>query len=232
MLYFRSFEARRRSLTLNSSTKIFALLGWLLLFATAIDPSTLSTSGAQSIGPDAAPGGFVESAVSTEVRPRVVPSLPDRGQFTFLAPYGTTGSRLTNETDCGGADCLWSVGYSYWRNINNHVGGATLLVFLTFDAARGGAGPTLFTYDKGTDQVIAMAPLFGPDDPLRWATGEGWYFSATQPTTLYITDGPRMYRRDVQAGTMALVFDATAQFGAGTRIWQAHSSNDDLVHSA
>ena len=52
----------------------------------------------------------------------------------FPAPYNTTGVRLTNATDCaGGADCLWYVGYSYWRNMNNHVGSADMYIFLGTD---------------------------------------------------------------------------------------------------
>src|SRR5262245_18881705 len=73
-----------------------------------------------------APGGFVESATSTTTRPRVMPTLPARGKFTFPAPYKTVGVRLTNATDCGGKDCVNYVGYSYWRNSNNHVGSNTM----------------------------------------------------------------------------------------------------------
>ena len=56
-----------------------------------------------------AAGGFVEKAYSTATRPIWTPSqiqsfLPSRGGFTFPAPYGTEGVRLTNATDCGGTD--------------------------------------------------------------------------------------------------------------------------------
>src|SRR5215510_462819 len=141
-----------------------------------------------------APGGFVEKATSTAVRAPLTPSqissmLPTRGQFTFPSPYGTQGARLTNSTDCGGADCIWYVGYSYWRNMNNHVGSNAILIFLGTDRNRGGAGPTLFSYDKTTGAVTKVGPLFDPSSPYSWDTGEGWYFSATQPNTLYIDDG-------------------------------------------
>ena len=51
-----------------------------------------------------APGGFVEKADSTAIRPRWTASdiqafLPQRGKFTFPAPYGTEAIRLTNSTD-------------------------------------------------------------------------------------------------------------------------------------
>ena len=60
--------------------------------------------------------------------------MPARGVFTFPAPYLTQGIRLTNASDCvGGGDCVNPVGYSYWRNINNHVGSNTMLIVLGMD---------------------------------------------------------------------------------------------------
>src|SRR5687768_15172790 len=81
------------------------------------------------------PGGFVEKGVTATVRSRLAPSqirafLPARGAFTFPAPYNTQGIRITNASDCNGGDCLYDVGYSYWRNINNHVGSNTMYIFL------------------------------------------------------------------------------------------------------
>ena len=88
--------------------------------------------------------------------------------------------------DCaGGADCLWYVGYSYWRNINNHVGSTDMYIFIGTDTNRGGAGPTLLRYDKNTDAVQNLGPLFDENSPYHWSTGEGWYFSGSQPTKLY-----------------------------------------------
>ena len=59
--------------------------------------------------------GIVDSATSAGLRPPVSSGqaqtfLPTRGQFTFPAPYNTTGFRLTNGGDCGGADCVMAVG--------------------------------------------------------------------------------------------------------------------------
>ena len=182
-------------------------------------------------------GGFLEQAGSA-IRSRWTASqlqafLPsDRGKFIFPAPYNTEGVRLTNFSDCGGTDCLWYVGYSYWRNSNNHVGSNQMLVFLSFNKSLGGAGPTLFSYDKTTDQVTKVGPLFDASSPYTWYTGEGWYFSATLPTTLYMYDGPRMLRYDVVSKQFTTVFDITATWGTDYRIWQMHSSNDDSVHSA
>jgi hypothetical protein len=184
-----------------------------------------------------APGGFLETTISTEVRPllsstQINAFLPQRGTFTFPAPYNTRGIRLTNAGDCGGsADCVAYAGYSYWRNINNHVGSDTLLAFVGLRASKGGTGPTLFGYDKVTGETANLGPLFASNSGFYFASGEGWYFSATRPTTLYMNDSSRMLRYDVIARTFETVFDA-ASLAAGVKIWQMHSSNDDRVHSA
>ncbi len=199
-----------------------------LLMAAAVALALAGQAAAQTT----APGGFTELATSVAVRARVAPSLPQRGPFTFPAPYNTVGARLTNASDCGGNDCVNYVGYSYWRNSNNHVGSDTMLIVITADRARGGAGPTLFSYDKRTDQVAVVGPLFDQASPLSWATGEGWYWSATLPTKLYVNQGPRLSRYDVLSRQLETVFDVAAQFGPDRYIWQIHSSSDDRVHSA
>ncbi|HEV2852254.1 MAG TPA: hypothetical protein VHC97_05560 [Thermoanaerobaculia bacterium] len=184
-----------------------------------------------------APGGFLEKATSTAVRPRLTPAqiqsfLPARGAFTFPAPYNTRGIRLTNASDCGGTDCVNYVGYSYWRNINNHAGGSDLYVFLGLSGA-GGTGPTLFRVNKATGAVTNLGPLFDPASPFYYASAEGWYWSASQPSKIYVTDnfGPRLYRYDAFTHQFTQVFDVSAQFGSDKYIWQAHSSDDDRVHS-
>lgn len=184
-----------------------------------------------------APGGFVEQATSTSSRPLISASaarafLPARGPFTFPAPYNTTGVRLTTGADCGGGDCVNSVGYSYWNNINNHAGSDTLLVFLGLERSSGGAGPSLFSVNKRTGQTRNLGPLFPSNSRFSWASGEGWYFSGTRPHALYMNDGPRLLRYDVQARSFETVFDVTSRFGANRYIWQVHSSHDDRVHSA
>jgi hypothetical protein len=182
-----------------------------------------------------APGGFLEPSSSTAVRPRLTTSqiaslVPAHGPFTFGAPYHTQASRITNGTDCGGADCLFPVGYSYWRNMNAHAGRGTILIFLGLSADRGGSGPTLFEYDKTTGAVTNRGALFDTGSYLRYASAEGWYFSGSHPTALYLLDGPRLARYDVETRAMTTVFDVTAQY-PGAYVWQAHSSDDDRVHS-
>ncbi len=179
-----------------------------------------------------APGGILEPAQTTVVRTTAasVP-LPARGVFTFPAPYSTRGVRLTNGTDCGGADCVTSVGYAYWRNMNNHVGSSQILIVLTLSRNKGGAGPTLFSYNKTTGETRNLGPLFAASSALSWATGEGWYFSATMPSALYLNSGSQMLRYDVATRALTKVVDVADFLGTNRSIWQMHSSNDDAVHS-
>ncbi len=184
-----------------------------------------------------ASGGFVEKSGSA-VRPRLSASdiksfVPNgRGPFRFPAPYNTEGIKLTAPTDCApDADCLAYVGYSYWRNINNHVNDGRMLVLLSFDKRQGGKGPTLLSVDKATDAVTNLGPLFDDSSAFSWANAEGWYFSGSHPTKLYVNDGPRMLRYDVIGKQFETVFDAS-RYGTDRYIWQMHSSNDDQFHSA
>src|SRR5687768_1946068 len=109
-----------------------------------------------------APGGILEQPLTAQSRARPTASqiqsfLPSRGAFNFPAPYNTRGVRLTNASDCSGSDCVFSVGYSYWRNINNHVGSDTLYAFI---GLKGGRGPTLYSYNKVTEETRNLGPLF------------------------------------------------------------------------
>jgi hypothetical protein len=182
-----------------------------------------------------APGGFLETSNTAQVRPRLsslqVGALPARGTFTFPAPYLTQGARLTNASDCGGGDCVLPVGYSYWRNTNNHVGSNTMLIFLGLTTQRGGPGPTLFAYDKTTGAVTNRGPMFDASSRFHDATAEGWYFSGTKPNALYMLDGSKLLRYDVEAKTFQTVFDVAPTYGADRYVWQPHSSDDDRVHS-
>jgi len=183
------------------------------------------------------PGGFIEQPATATARPLLTQSvildlLPQRGKFTFPAPYHTEAVRLTNGDDCNGLDCVNFIGYSYWNNINNHVGQDSMLIFLGLDRNLGGVGPSLLQYNKLTDAVDNLGPLFPASSPLSWASGEGWYFSASMPTALYIPDQSRLQRFDVITETFTTVFDVTASLGSGHYLWQAHSSADDRVHSA
>ena len=196
-------------------------------------------------------GGFLEKAGSPTYRARFtaaqmasfLPAGGVKGRFTFPAPYGTEAVRLTDATDCAdGQDCVWYVGYSYWRTMNNHVGSDTMLILLGFDRERGGAGPSLLAYDKRTDQVQNLGPLFSAQSVWSFAAAEGWYFSALVPTRLYaFLPGSAVLRRfdvaarqfepapalDLNLCPRPAVCPADAAF-----IYQPHSSDDDAVHSA
>ena len=225
--------------------------GALVTFALAITTCGLAASRTVSTAPGAAAiGGFIEKAGSSALRPRFtraqidafLPANGARGAFTFPAPYNTHGVRLTKASDCAGQDCVWYAGYSYWRNINNHVGSPWMLIFLGMDRNHGGAGPSLLAYNKLTDSLYNVGPLFDASSPYSWSTGEGWYFSARSPTKLYVyfVGGARLRRYDVIARTFdpvpALdltqcprpsVCPTTAAY-----IFQPHSSDDDAVHAA
>ena len=196
-------------------------------------------------------GGFVEKAGSPALRARFTPAqiagfLPAggaRGAFTFPPPYNTKAVRLTNATDCAdGQDCLWYIGYSYWRNINNHAGSNEMLILLGMDRNLGGAGPSVIAYNKLTDQVQNRGPLFDASSPYSYATGEGWYFSAAKSTNLYVylVGTSRLWRYDVvtRRAESKPALDLTQCKrpsvcpAASAYIFQPHSSDDDQVHSA
>jgi hypothetical protein len=195
-------------------------------------------------------GGFIETAGSPALRPRFTPQqiaafLPPggaRGVFTFPAPYNTTGIRLTSDDDCaGGQDCVWYAGYSYWRNINNHTGSADMYIFVGTDRNRGGVGPILLRYNKVTDDVQSLGALFDQTNPYSFSTGEGWYFSGTQPTKLYtfLVGQTQLRRLNVATRQFETVpaldlRDCPRRVcppGAAS-ITQPHSSDDDVVHVA
>ena len=196
-------------------------------------------------------GGFLEKAGSQTYRARLtatqisalLPPNGARGKFTFPAPYNTQGIRLTNASDCASAqDCVWYVGYSYWRNMNDDVGSDTIYILLGFDRNRGGVGPSVIAYNKTTDQVQNLGALFAPDSQYSYFTAEGWYFSATMPSRIYafLPGGTTLRRYDIfthqfeSAPAMDLsqcarptICPTNAAF-----IYQPHSSDDDTAHSA
>ena len=162
----------------------------------------------------------------------------------FLSRLRTHGCDPADERDdCeAGQDCIWPVGYSYWRNTNAHAGSPVMLIFLEWIATAAARGRHCSAYNKTSDDVQNVGPLFADDSPFRYATGEGWYFSRTLPTILYtyLVGGSQLLRYDV----LARQFDPVPALDlqrclkrnvcpAGAAfIFQPHSSDDDLVHSA
>jgi hypothetical protein len=195
-------------------------------------------------------GGFLEKAGSPATRARFtraqidgfLPAAGARGKFKVPPPYNTDAVRLTNAADCNGDDCVWYTGYSYWRNINNHVASADMYIFLGTNPNRGGSGPILVRYNKVTDAVANVGPLFTSDSAYYQATGEGWYFSGQQPTKLYthLVGSTQLRRFDILTRT----FDSEAALDLArcprpnvcpadaASITQPHSSDDDRTHSA
>jgi hypothetical protein len=89
--------------------------------------------------------------------------------------------------------------------------------------------------------VDDLGPLFPENSGYRYSTGEGWYFSATQPTKLYtlVVGSTTLRRYDILSREFdppAIDLTACVQLGACPAtagfITQAHSSDDDFVHSA
>ncbi|HSA65569.1 MAG TPA: hypothetical protein VLE25_12850, partial [Nitrospira sp.] len=116
------------------------------------------------------PGGFLErddaAPRSRWTNSQVQSIIPaERTKFTYPAPYNTEAFRLTIPNDCGNRDCVQYVGYSYWRNINNHVNSHQMLIFVTLKNWLGGQGPTLFSFDKSTEQITKVGPLFSSGSP-------------------------------------------------------------------
>lgn len=202
-----------------------------LMSAAALSLAALAAHAASS----AAPGGFTEKDEATVSRTvmsasQIAGFLPSRGSFTFPAPYGTQGVRITNASDCGGQDCL-DMTYSYWSNMSNSAGSDVMYILIGLDKQRGGEGPTLFKFTKSTGALAKVGPLFASSNPLSKQSTEGWYFSHGMTTKIYLHDKSKLERYDVLSHTMSTVFDSTTKY-PGTIITQTNSSNDDDVHSA
>lgn len=199
-----------------------ALPGFFMLIA-ALPPAHAAT----------APGGFMESDETSLVRPplsatQISAFMPNRGEFTFPAPYKTQAWRLTNASDCGGYDCVDYIGYAYWRNMSNSSGSNTLYIFVGLNKSRGGSGPTLFKLDKNTGRLTKIGPLFPVTSPYSEFTGEGWYFSYSRPSELYLLSSglSALMRYDVLNHRLTQVFSITSEY-PGDTLAQCNSSNDD-----
>lgn len=220
----------------------------VLLLIMGLLTGTLSTAFA-----DTFPGGFIEPQGQFQrtkyTAAQIAAFIPaGRAAFTLPAPYSTRVIRFTQPNDCSGnQDCLYYVGYSYWANINNHVNDAELKVFLNFSPTFGGDGPNLFTYNKNTEAITKVGPMFSVGSIWR-ATGDGsvqWYWSGTLSNRIYMLDFAAARRKLLRlmtdtipvAAPQETIFDLAGNFSGCTvsdcpfALWQAHSSADDTVHS-
>lgn len=178
--------------------------------------------------------GFIETPDTAQARgpmANVSAFMVERGPFTFPAPYNTTGFRLTNASDCGGQNCVADVGYAYWRAINAHEGEPELKVLVGLRRTRGGPGPSIVTIDKATESVSAPVPLFDPSDGRSWQETETWYWSGSDPDLLYYPYERGLYRVDARTGEGSTVINVQDKLSGDFKLWQAHTSDDDKVHS-
>jgi hypothetical protein len=170
--------------------------------------------------PPAGGGGVLTSSVDPTVRPRLSAAqmagfLPHKaGPFTFPAPYGTRGIRLTSERD----GMILPVGYSDRPNVNQHAHRDDLLVFL--GTVQG--WPILLSVNKASGKV----EHHGRIGNLR-GTGELWYFSSTDPQGLYYYNDAGFWLTDVITGRSTLIFSVDPQ----QMLWQMSSSDDDQTHA-
>src|SRR5258706_8392899 len=165
---------------------------WTILGATGLVlASLITTDMAQGAAPSPA---WVEHSDSDGVRMRIQKSTDivkpkgfvgiNRGPFIFPKPYNTQGVRITDASDCTGAgipaDCISYVGYSYWRNSNNHPADTAhpnrMLIFLGVNGKA-----TLFEFDKSSRQVTKQGMILNNSSDIGKETfqdGNVWYFSA------------------------------------------------------
>ena len=198
------------------------------------DAQTTALGGLHGFGDQRRPQSAVLGWRDSDVPPR-------SGTFRFPSPDFTQGVRVTNASDCGGTDCVRPVGYSNRSNSNNHVGSDTMLIFLGLERRQGG-GRTGRSSATTSARVKCSndGPLFpSRRQPLQLGrTGEGWDFSAKQPTMLYVNlpATSTLQRYDVVSHALTTVFDVASRpdplLATNRYIWQFHSSDDDRVHSA
>ncbi len=178
-------------------------------------------------------GGFIE-AQGTQPRPKwtraqILAAVPaTRGPFVFPAPYNTQAYRLTDGSECGATtDCVWYVGYSYWRNMNYHVNDSVIKIFLGNNS---GTGPQLYTIHKTSNAVARVGPIFPVGSVWRNWNGEGWYWNHQNQDWLYISDRLFVYRYNVVNGTQQLMINAKTMWGANREVFQMHSAFNDNEH--
>ena len=202
------------------------------------------------IGSSTAAGAFVEKAGSQAFRARFTPSqiasfLPAggaTGRFTFPAPYNTEGSA----DQCHGL-CRWAgLPLARWlfvlaQHQQSHR--------RRHDVHRARLRPQPRRRRSEPHRVRQScrpgaeprAPV-SREQPYSYSTTEGWYFSATAPSRLYVflPGGTTLRHYDV----ITRQFDATPALdlaacprpsvcpGDAAFIFQPHSSDEDRVHSA
>lgn len=109
--------------------------------------------------------------------------------------------------------------YAYWPNA--YVRGDTVFVF----AGHADGRPRFFKIDLASGAVDPLGAIMG-----YGGTSEGWYWN--REGRIYVCDGPRLRRvNPFDPNEDDVVMDIGAMF-QGCRLWQAHSSDDGVTHSA
>jgi hypothetical protein len=202
-----------------------------------------------------APGGFVETTGTAFTRNKLTTTdingfMPlTRSCFTFTAPYGTRGCRLTIASDCpGSTDCVNYHGYSYWMKINAPSASPDRYIVVGLSQLNGGPGMTLLKFTPATEQITKMGNLFPAVGfaTEQGSTGESWYFSYALPTKLYYPLNQQLKRYDIltqTAETVVDIMDRTALLPDGTTtslgctpgncprvLFAWHSNYNDTIH--
>lgn len=137
-------------------------------------------------------------------QPPASPPLPTQGPI-----------KITDERDGE----LLNRSYSYWPTCFQEPDGSVLMFVGHADGQ-----PRFFNVNLESRTVLrlgALLPYVG--------TGEGWYFD--RDGFMYLCDGPLLRRVHPLTGSDVVVLDISASL-PGSRLWQAHSSDDGTTHSA
>lgn len=131
-------------------------------------------------------------------------------------PIGT-GQRLIRITSEADGEFI-NRQYSYWPTA--YIKDDTAYVFV----GHADGNPRFFAVDLTSGAVSRMGPMLP-----YWGTAEGWYWDAQG--WIYLLDGPTLHYVNPFTADDRLVFSIENSH-PGCRLWQAHSSDDGLTHSA
>jgi hypothetical protein len=211
-------------------------------------------SGSTTISTGLPPGGIVENALDGSATAKLQwngdpeqgdPStfLPsDRGEFTFPAPWNTTGVRLTNNkvqypsVAQQARNPFKATVYGYFQQINAHGGQPVIRVFAKHDHRDGMPGNSIIEYNKTTGAVSDPLPCFNGSTIYRVATAIGDpFWSKNDPDIMYWSYAGMALRGNfstidgtntLDASDVDVIFDATTLDPSYT-IFAGQVSGDD-----
>jgi len=112
---------------------------------------------------------------------------------------------------------VWALVENSWPYMNNSAGSNFLYIAVAFDPTRGGLGPSLIRYNKVSGETVNLGPMFASNDVRSFDGMEGWHFSTTQPTTLYIPRSGVLQRFDGADGALRVARGALRHCVGSTR---------------